>query len=422
MSWQRVADRLRVDIAGAAWGPAEPLPTSKELAARYGADYRTLRKALHELVAEKLVEPYGRGYRVPRLSRPATSGDIVLIAQGDRRRTLQFFSARAQPDLLTLSDLCAAHGTSLTVVPLARLSKGRPFSLRPDVKELQANRRALGYVVWSVGMFPETLASLLQLLHRSDKPVAVLDETGVSQNTPVTSSRIGYFIYGYGRSPGTVVGRYLRELGHRRVLYLSPFHRFPWSQSRLDALRGAYDAAGLAGCVADATDDSLTSMPAVDSTISREDAFLADVLERAGEQPGACTPAARAALNAMRVARIESLWGQAARIRVEQLLTPSLGHQRPTAVACANDSTAMHCLAALEQAGLRVPQDVSVIGFDDSLDALAHNLTSYNHNGRAVMQAMVQHVLHPRPVRGTVRQAFDVEGTVHERMTAARVP
>lgn len=38
---------------------------------------------------------------------------------------------------------------------------------------------------------------------------------------------------------------------------------------------------------------------------------------------------------------------------------------RPTAIFCANDETAMGFIAAAHAAGVRVPQDVSVVGFDD---------------------------------------------------------
>ena len=40
--------------------------------------------------------------------------------------------------------------------------------------------------------------------------------------------------------------------------------------------------------------------------------------------------------------------------------------RRPTAVVCSNDWTAIGALHAIDAAGLRVPEDVSVVGFDDT--------------------------------------------------------
>ena len=44
----------------------------------------------------------------------------------------------------------------------------------------------------------------------------------------------------------------------------------------------------------------------------------------------------------------------------------------PTAIFCANDRMAMGCYEALKELGLRIPEDVSVVGFDD--DELASHL------------------------------------------------
>jgi DNA-binding LacI/PurR family transcriptional regulator len=55
---------------------------------------------------------------------------------------------------------------------------------------------------------------------------------------------------------------------------------------------------------------------------------------------------------------------------MERLLTASV---RPTAVFCYNDMTALGALAALYQRRLRVPQDMSVVGFEDlSIAAFTH--------------------------------------------------
>jgi DNA-binding LacI/PurR family transcriptional regulator len=42
------------------------------------------------------------------------------------------------------------------------------------------------------------------------------------------------------------------------------------------------------------------------------------------------------------------------------------GPDRPTAVLCFSDALAVGVVRAIEDAGLRVPDDVSVVGFDDT--------------------------------------------------------
>ena len=56
------------------------------------------------------------------------------------------------------------------------------------------------------------------------------------------------------------------------------------------------------------------------------------------------------------------------------------GSNRPTAASCYNDLVALGVLGALTELGLRVPDDVSVVGFDDLdiLQSLAPHLTTIN--------------------------------------------
>ena len=47
------------------------------------------------------------------------------------------------------------------------------------------------------------------------------------------------------------------------------------------------------------------------------------------------------------------------------------GSKRPTAIFCGNDRMAMGAYQALAEAGLRVPQDMSIVGYDDQEDLAA---------------------------------------------------
>jgi len=66
-----------------------------------------------------------------------------------------------------------------------------------------------------------------------------------------------------------------------------------------------------------------------------------------------------------------------------QMLASMLQEQdeRPTAIVCYNDELAVHLLEAIRQAGLSVPGDISVVGFDDSPLATATEikLTTLTH-------------------------------------------
>jgi DNA-binding LacI/PurR family transcriptional regulator len=69
---------------------------------------------------------------------------------------------------------------------------------------------------------------------------------------------------------------------------------------------------------------------------------------------------------------------------------------RPTALLAANDLTAVGALAAAAELGLRVPEDLSVVGYDDtSLARLRHvSLTSVDNASRAVGEHAGRRVLH----------------------------
>jgi DNA-binding LacI/PurR family transcriptional regulator len=68
---------------------------------------------------------------------------------------------------------------------------------------------------------------------------------------------------------------------------------------------------------------------------------------------------------------------------------------RPDAVFCATDSIAIGALSALWSAGVRVPDDVSVVGFDDVDDAAYASppLTTIRFDKRAYAEAALDRLM-----------------------------
>ncbi|MER6558177.1 LacI family DNA-binding transcriptional regulator [Streptomyces sp. NPDC001027] len=148
---------------------------------------------------------------------------------------------------------------------------------------------------------PPSRGRLASLLGRF--PIALADEVvpGLLEQTILVTAD--------HRAGGRLIGQHLRELGHRRVLALSGPGDLVSSLERIAGFREAFGDAGV---------------------IEAEGAFV----ERSGYN--------------LVAAALESG-----------------GPRRFTAVFAANDLMALGAVAALEDAGLRVPDDVSVAGFDD---------------------------------------------------------
>ncbi len=68
--------------------------------------------------------------------------------------------------------------------------------------------------------------------------------------------------------------------------------------------------------------------------------------------------------------------------------------ERPTAVFAVSDKTAFGALAAIEEAGLRVPEDISLIGFDNEVrsEYMSPPLTTIHLPKRYIGKLAMQHL------------------------------
>ena len=96
--------------------------------------------------------------------------------------------------------------------------------------------------------------------------------------------------------------------------------------------------------------------------------------------------------------------------------------RRPSAAFCFSDSIAYGVYAAARELGLKIPADLSVIGYDDHPVSilLAPPLTSFSWNSKHLVEVAVGMVLgaidgHPRRRRRVV-----IEPELRERASTAR--
>ena len=104
-------------------------------------------------------------------------------------------------------------------------------------------------------------------------------------------------------------------------------------------------------------------------------------------------------------------WGIEIRAAVARLLRRK---SRPTAVFCSCDAIARHAMRAFAEAGLSVPRDVSIVGFDD--DPIAEwaspALTTVRQNfgamGREAVKALVARIEKPAAPGVTVKMPVEL--------------
>jgi DNA-binding LacI/PurR family transcriptional regulator len=198
-------------------------------------------------------------------------------------------------------------------------------------------------------------------LRRAEVPVVLID----SDHPGATSlSRVVVDDAAGGRA----ATEYLLSLGHRRIAFVgdrsdNPFH-FIWSRDRLRGYRQALEAAGVA------------------------------------PNPRHCAEGEPSLAGAREVARA-------------MLAAPD----RPTAVVAANDMRAVGVLEAAREVGLRVPEQLSVIGYDDVEVAEIVGLTTMRQplfrSGQRGTELLLQALRAPEtePVREVLPVELVVRGT-----------
>lgn len=133
--WRQIADRVQADIAGHALKPGDQLPTEARLAARFGVNRHTVRRALEELSRAGAIRiEQGRGSFVAEDVLDYVVGARTRFSEWIRRHNREpsgrVLTLREMPAPSAVADgLGIREGEPVVVFERVGLADGRPVSL-----------------------------------------------------------------------------------------------------------------------------------------------------------------------------------------------------------------------------------------------------------------------------------------------------
>ncbi len=407
--WQRLKTQIERDVFEGTFTAGEPMPSLRDLQKIYSVSYKPLRKAIEAIAAEGVVVPFKKTYMVPHLRR--AHGTLVFICSPDASSRL-FFGGYPMTEFLYA--LHREGGKSMINISVQTYDPTRRRTLfTHQLQAIQERHSVLGYIVWT-GMLPDRkLEQVLQSLKEVrkpdpqhaglEKPVAVIDttwETATTQNLHRQSDSAGWAFRVFtvaGLAAGRQVGQHLLKAGHRKVAFLSYCHKELWSQYRYRGLVQAFQGAGFGDgvhkFVIEEIDDRLNAMTVpsdIEEYLQRAKNFLA-VSEEATHRYYADY-----ALEQMQA----SIWNFIHQLKIAKLVEPLLASalEEPgiTAWVAVNDRMALLARDHLTNKGVRIPKDMSVVGFDDSKAATDNDITSYSFAFAEIARKVLVSLLSPR--------------------------
>lgn len=423
--WARLAETIRREVLTGVYSDADQLPSSKQLASRYGTCHRTLQRALQSLIDDGTLERSGRAYRVAVLHRKKGHGTVVLMMNTLTDGRLALSGVWRRRNLHTLQRACARLGVNLAIVPLSGAG-GRMTVQGKDVEKFREPAgvgTVLGYVVWTAGPSPRGMSLLVEKLNRTGTPIALLDERGdhFAGRARYAGRRLQVFTLGMATEAGMRVGEALQSAGHRRVAFIWPNPGAVGVQNRLDGLCRTFADAGIGDGVQAFTVQATTDGGTLGHGTPTSHRGAAALMKRWFRHPQCRTlilPPER--LPFERKLRTTITRGELRR-DLEPLFDKTLSDGSITAWVCSSDSVATVALDYLEERGVAVPGRLSVVGFDNSAEALAYELTSYDFNCEASVLAMLHYVLGTLwPAHRKPGPPVEMPGFLMDRGTLAR--
>jgi DNA-binding LacI/PurR family transcriptional regulator/DNA-binding transcriptional regulator YhcF (GntR family) len=415
---RRIIESILRDIVAGKLAANSPIAGLKELTARYGAGRGTMGRVVRDLCDQGVLMRTGRAIEVARMAGPRPSARIVVLCFGDLIRfdkhNAEIFGAlERESALLNLKcdiNTCAIERDALVAKNLWSVSN----------TGIPAGGDVLGYVIVTHPLAEPTVR-LIAAVQRYGKPVALLDDSGVVDSMRLRQPRVEMRVFriGVGEIHGRRAGRYLLEMGHRRIGYLMQESDGPWALQRLAGLRGE---CAVAGNGAEVVHKICRPWPSMRDPLSGRSATMTlNQFVRLFERQMNIAPIRTPMYFEHDLAPFfgEVIGGRRLQISLDADLN-ALVNRRVTVIVCSHGHLALYAAQWLRgRRDLDLPRDMSLFTFDSGFAITTNGISSYDLDMPAAVRGMLHFCIDPHriPQRGTL--TTDIAGRIIDRGSVA---
>jgi DNA-binding transcriptional regulator YhcF (GntR family) len=419
-----VADALRSDIITGQYRYHTSLPSFKELQNRYHTSYETLKKALEVCVHHGMVYRYKSRYFLTTSPRQVQKKRICLITNHVPLSDIHFPTLSDELKR-TINDDCMRRGLRLETIEWEFTDDSLYFFHGAEKTDVIAENDLIAGYIFVVGFSGPLLEKMLRRISHLTKPTAILDINGEwKRPSYLNKPRFRIYTTAVCQKAGSQVGHFLGSLGHRKIAYISPFHRALWSQRRFQGLSQA-----ISHYAPDAKAVPITlNNPAVVNTVYEKDARnecdVDAIIDFYRSWKNDIPEHYNAFLDRLFLRNLPHVILPTAFFnqRIHSLFSRALAYEEITAWVTANDQVGIEARDFLTCRQESYPRPISLISFDDTPPALQKGLSSYNFNLPSIGHLMLEWILFGRKLPSSGRRRpISIQGTVVERQSTARV-
>jgi DNA-binding LacI/PurR family transcriptional regulator/DNA-binding transcriptional regulator YhcF (GntR family) len=427
-TWQNIADKLFKDIVSGKYTGGEKLPSCKELQQYYKVSFTTLKKALNKLIEEEIIEPRSNGYYLPSLTGSTGHARLVAIGCGweDGKILVDY---QDKNYFRSLESECIRMNLQLDVIVYYRSNERLQFVNTASQSVYDLNDRTIIGYVFIVANLESTPEEVLERLVGLRRNVAVLDVVGGWKVPRCAQDNRFVQIFTATASvvPAKRVAQYLLGKGHKNIAFFSPFHKALWSQRRLDTIIDMYKRAG---CI-DGVKSFVYETYAYQWDYLKNQEHFEDIRSLIDQYTKWRKQTHAEFFNKFgnlgySIVKYITEWNCASGEifeKMKPLFDRALKNKDITAWVMANDFAATIAIDYLKEKSIRIPEDLSIVSFDNTLDAMEYHLTSYDFNNQGIIAMMLRYIIAPHTIKPAARRGgfIEVDGTLVERRSTSNV-